>query len=55
MKRGAVHCKRGLALPAFYDVIRKGALQTKGVRLPAWTETQAEGGGKRVGEPSSAQ
>lgn len=38
VQRGGLQCRRGIALPAFYEAIRKGALQARGVRLPAWPE-----------------
>lgn len=38
VKHGRVYCKRGVVLSDFYEVVRKGALQARGVNLPPWVE-----------------
>lgn len=35
---GKVWCTRGVELPDIYEVMRNGALQARGVVLPAWSE-----------------
>jgi hypothetical protein len=41
LRNGQLRCKRGLMLPELYEVVRKGALQARGVELPAWSEVKA--------------